>query len=226
MSPAGLGKLVGMALVLLAGCQQRQAGRGAHVPAPRCFLQLKRPSSGRLVLRRPISCEEPVSRYKVEGSVEHPARVTYLDSGGKIKLTYRIQYDQNKRPIMEERVYPTKPPKFRVKGRTDRVVVGGTLGGEWKAVTIRTKLDQKGRPLKMEKFVGADRAYSVVREYEGDRLKSESTYDGGGKLKFRSDYLDIDGQCTERMVDGAGKVLMERILDTSDVPPVQNPETE
>jgi hypothetical protein len=57
-------------------------------------------------------------------------------------------------------------------------------------------------------------------------LKSESTYDGGGKLKFRSDYLDIDGHPTERMLDGDGKVLMERILDTSGVPPVQHPEIE
>ena len=215
-----------MVLVLLAGCQERQIGRDAQVRAPQCFLQLKRPSSGRLVLRQPVSCQEPVSRYQVEGPVEHPARVTYLDPGGKTKLTYRIQYDQDKRPILEERVYHNKPPKFRVKGRSDRVVVGGTLGGEWKAVTIQTKLDQKGRPLKMEKFVGADRAYSVVREYEGDRLKSESTYAGGGKLKFRSDYLDIDGHPTERMVDGAGRVLMERILDTPGVPPVQHPEIE
>lgn len=214
---------MGMILVLLAGCQQGQSGRDAHAPAPQCFMQLKRPSSGRLVLRQPISCEEPVPRYKLEGSAKRPARVAYLDSGGKTKLTYRIQYDQEKRPILEERVYHTKPPKFRVKGRTDRVVVGGTLGGEWKAVTIRTQLDRKGRPLKVEKFVGADRAYSVVREYEGDRLKSESTYDGGGRLKFRSDYIDIDGRPAERMVDGAGKVLMERILDTPGVPPVQHP---
>jgi hypothetical protein len=54
-------------------------------------------------------------------------------------------------------------------------------------------------------------------------LKSESTCDGGGKLKFRLDYQGIDEQRTERMVDGVGK---ERILDTSGVPPVQDLETE
>jgi hypothetical protein len=226
MNPARSVRWVGLFLLVLAGCQQRQAARDAHAPDGKCFQQLKRPSAGRLVLRQPISCQEPVPRYRVEGPVERPARVVHLDAGGKSRLSYRIQYDQDQKPIFEERVYHTKPPRFRIKGRSDRVVVGGTLGGEWKAVTIRTELDQQGRPLKMEKFVGADRAYSVIREYAGDRLKSESTYNGGGQLKFRSDYLNIDGRPTERMVDGDGKVLMERILDTSGVPPVHNPEIE
>jgi hypothetical protein len=216
-----------MILVLLAGCQQSQSGREVRVPAPLCFKQLKRPAAGRLVLRQPISCDEPVSRYRVEGHLELPARVVHLDPDGKTRLTYRVQYDQKKmRPILEERVYHTKPPSFRVKGRNDRVVVGGTLGSDWKTLTIRTKLDQRGRPLEVEKFVGAERAYRVVREYQGDRLKSESTYDGGGRLKYRTDYIQIDGRPAERMVDGAGKVLMERMLDTSGVPPVHNPEIE
>ena len=214
-----------MILVLLAGCQQSQIDRQAPPPA-QCYKQLKRPSAGRLVLRQPVSCQEEIFRYRLEGEVQRPARVTYLDPGGKAQLTYRIQYGQDQKPVFEERVYHSKPPRFRVKGRTDRVVVSGTLGGEWKAVTIRTELDREGRPLKMEKFVGADRAYSVVREYQGSTLKSESTHDGAGKLKFRSDYLDIDGRRVERMVDGAGTVLMERILDTPGIPPVQHPEIE
>jgi hypothetical protein len=201
-------KRLGMILVVLTGCQQDQSERPAQPPPAQCFKQLKRASPGKLVLRQPVACQERVS----------PA--------GKTHLTYRIQYGQDQKPIFEERVYHSKPPRFKVKGRNDRVVVGGTLGGEWKAVTIRTELDGKGRPKKTEKYVGADRAYSVVREYEGDRLKSESTFDGGGKLKFRSDYLEIDGKRVERMVDGAGKVLMERVLDTSGNPPVQNPEIE
>lgn len=213
-------------LALLAGCQQAPRGRDAGAPVPPCYRQLKRPSAGRLVLRQPISCEEPVSRYRVEGPAQRPVRVDHLDPGGNTSLTYRIQYDKGNRPILEERVYHTKPPRFRVKGRTDRVVVGGTLGGEWKAVTIRTKLDQQGRALKMEKFVGADRAYSVVREYTGDGLQSESTYDGSGRLKLRSEYEEIGGRRFERMRDGDGKVLSERFLDTSGVPPVSNPETE
>ena len=209
-----------------AGCQQSRSSRDESAPAPLCFKQLKRSSPGRLVLRQPVSCEEAVPRYKVEGPAEQPARVAYLDPKGKAKLTYRIQYDRDGRPVLEERVYHTKPPRFRVKGRTDRVVTGGTLGGKWKAVTIRTRLDCEGRPQKMEKFVGADLAYSVAREYQAGVLVSESTFDGGGKLKFRSDYRDIDGRRHERMVDGAGKVLMERFLDTSGNPPVQNPEIE
>lgn len=224
-------KRLGMILVVLAafcavpfgaGCQQSQSERRARPPQAQCYKQLKRVSPGRLVLRQPVACQEQVFRYQLEGTPERPTRVTYLDSAGKTHLTYRIQYGQDHKPIFEERVYHSKPPRFKVKGRNDRVVVGGTLGGEWKAVTIRTELDGEGRPVKMEKFVGADRAYSVVREYHDNALKSESTYDGAGKLKFRSDYLDIDGRRTERMVDGAGKVLMERVLDTSGNPPVQN----
>jgi hypothetical protein len=219
-------KWLGMILVLLGGCQQDRSEQAKPPPAAQCFRQLKRSSPGRLVLRQPLACEERVSRYQLEGTPERPARVTFLDPAGKVHLTYRIQYGQDQKPIFEERVYHSKPPRFKVKGRTDRVIVGGTLGGEWKPVTIRTELDERERPKKTEKFVGADRAYSVVREYAGDRLKSESTFDGGGKLKFRSDYLEIDGKRIERMVDGAGKVLMERILDTPGVPPVQHPEIE
>ena len=217
-------KRLGMILILVVGCQQSQSEKPTQPHPAQCFKQLKRASPGRLVLRQPIACEEKVSRYQLEGTPERPARVTFLDSAGKVHLTYRIQYGPDHKPIFEERVYHSKPPRFKVKGRTDRVIVGGTLGGEWKAVTIRTELDEKERPKKTEKFLGADRAYSVVREYQGDRLKSESTYDGGGKLKFRSDYLEIDGKPIERMVDGAGKVLMQRILDTPGVPPVQHPE--
>lgn len=215
-----------MVLVFLAGCQQGHSERPARPPQAQCYKQLKRVSPGQLVLRQPIACQEKIFRYQLEGTPERPTRVTYLDPAGKAHLTYRIQYGQNHKPIFEERVYHSKPPRFKVKGRNDRVVVGGTLGGEWKAVTIRTELDEKGRPEKTEKFVGADRAYSVVREYKGDRLKSESTFDSAGRLKFRSDYMEIDGQKIERMVDGAGKVLMERNLDTSGKPPVQNPEIE
>jgi hypothetical protein len=219
-------KRLGMILVVLTGCQQGQSERPAQPNPAQCFKQLKRASPGKLVLRQPIACQEQVSRYQLEGTPERPTRVTYLDPAGKTHLTYRIQYGQDHKPIFEERVYHSKPPRFKVKGRNDRVVVGGTLGGEWKAVTIRTELDEKGRPKKTEKYLGADRAYSVVREYEGERLRSESTFDGGNRLKFRSDYLEIDGQRIERMVDGAGKVLMERVLDTSGNPPVQNPEVE
>ena len=217
-------KWLGMILLLLAGCQQDQGETRTRPTEARCFKQLKHVSPGRLVLRQPMACQEQVFRYQLEGTPQRPTRVTYLDPAGKTHLTYRIQYGQDQKPIFEERVYHSKPPRFKVKGRTDRVVVGGTLGGEWKVVTIRTELDEKERPKKTEKFVGADRAYSVVREYQGDRLKSESTFDGGGRLKFRSDYLEIDGQSLERMVDGDGKVLMERNLDTSGKPPVQNPE--
>jgi hypothetical protein len=209
-----------------AGCQQNQSEQLKRPSPEQCFKQLKRVSPGRLVLRQPVACQEQIFRYRLEGTPERPARITYLDPADKTRLTYRIQYGPDHKPIFEERVYHSKPPRFKVKGRTDRVIVGGTLGGEWKAVTIRTELDDKGRPEKTEKFVGADRAYSVVREYEGDRLKSESTLDGGGELKFRSDYKEIDGRRIERMVDGAGKVLMERVLDTSGKPPVQNPEIE
>jgi|GEM_PF-2091765 len=215
------------ALPVGAGCQQSQSESPARPPSPspaQCFRQLKRVSPGKLVLRQPVSCQEQASRYRLEGTLQRPTRVTYLDPAGKTRLTYRIQYGQDRRPIFEERVYHSKPPRFKVKGRNDWVVVGGTLGGEWKAVTIRTELDSKGRIKKMEKFVGADRAYSVVREYQGGRLKSESTFSGAGKLKFRSDFLEIDGKRVERMVDGDDKVLMERILDTSGKPPVQDPE--
>jgi hypothetical protein len=216
---------MGIVLFVLGGCQQNQSERPAPPPA-QCFKQLKRVSPGKLVLRQPIACGEQVFRYQLEGTLQRPTRVTYLDPSGKTKLTYRIQYGQNQKPIFEERVYHSKPPRFRVKGRNDLVVVGGTLGGEWKAVTIRTELDSRGRPKKMEKFVGADRAYSVVREYQEGQLRSTSTFDGAGMLKFRTDYLDIDGQRVERMVDGTGKVLMERNLDTSGKPPVQNHEIE
>jgi len=219
-------KWMGMILVLLFGCQQGQSERRTQPSTTQCFKQLKRVSPGQMVLRQPIACQEPVFRYQLEGTPGRPVRVTYLDPAGKARLTYRIQYGQDQKPIFEERVYHQKPPRFKVKGRTDRVIVSGTLGGEWKVVTIRTHLDEKGRPEKTEKFVGADRAYSVVREYAGDRLKSESTFDAGGKLKFRSDYVEIDGQSVERMTDGGGKVLMERNLDTSGKPPVQNHEIE
>jgi hypothetical protein len=210
-------------ILLLAGCQQSHSGAQARSPARLCFRQLKRPAAGRLVLRQPVSCEEAVSRYRLEGPVDRPARVIHLDPTGKTRLSYRIQYDRENRPILEERVYHTQPPSFRLKGRNDRVVVGGTLGGRWKALTIRTHLDARGRPLKMEKYLGGKRAYSVVREYEGDRLKSESTYDGAGGLKYRTDYVQIDGGTAERMLDGTGKLLMERMLDTSGIPPVHKP---
>jgi len=219
-------KWMGMILVLLVGCQPDQGEKRTRPLEARCFKQLKRVSPGKLVLRQPVACQEQVFRYELEGTTERPTRITYIDPAGKAHLTYRIQYGQDQKPIFEERVYHSKPPRFKVKGRTDRVVVSGTLGGEWKAVTIRTELDDKGRPEKTEKYVGADRAYSVVREYQGERLRSESTFDGGGRLKFRSDYLEIDGRRIERMVDGAGKVLMERVLDTSGKPPVQNLEIE
>ncbi len=213
---------MGTILLLLAGCQQNHSGSQARTPTRVCFRQLKRPAAGRLVLRQPVSCEEPVSRYRVEGPVDRPARVIHLDPAGKARLSYRIQYDQKKRPILEERVYHTKPPSFRLKGRNDRVVVGGTLGNRWKALTIRTHLDRRGRPLKMEKFRGGERAYSVVREYQGERVKTESTYDGAGRLKYKSEYREIEGRRFERMLDGSGEVLLERFLDTSEVPSVHN----
>jgi hypothetical protein len=216
---------MGIVLFVLGGCQQNQSERPVPPPA-QCFKQLKRVSPGKLVLRQPIACEEQIFRFQLEGNLQRPTRVTYLDPAGKTKLTYRIQYGRDQKPIFEERVYHSKPPRFRVKGRNDLVVVGGTLGSEWKVVTIRTELDSQGRPSKMEKFVGADRAYSVIREYREGQLTSTSTFDGAGKLKFRNDYLKIGGQDVERMVDGNGKVLMERNLDTSGKPPVQNPEIE
>ena len=119
-----------MILVLLWGCQQDQTGQPAR-PAPvQCFKQLKRVSAGVLVLRQPVACQEKAFRYRLEGTLQRPVRVEYLDPAGKARLTYRIQYGPDQKPIFEERVYHSKPPRFQVKGRTDKVIVGGTLGGE------------------------------------------------------------------------------------------------
>jgi hypothetical protein len=159
-----------------------------------------------LTLKKPVACSEPVSRYQKEG----PGLIKHLDPDGKNRLTYRVSHDPKGRPTAEERLYKLKPATFKLYGKGTKLEFSGRSQGKWEVVRIRIEIDQQGREVKMEKYVGADKALMVVREYLKDRLHSVSTYDGAGKLKNRTSFHDREGRRFERMLDAKGNVLMER----------------
>jgi hypothetical protein len=226
----GLRRRWWLVIVLLpwAGCSRPERAQEA------CFRELTREKPGRLVLSNPVSCTETVARYRVEGRPSRPVEVRYLDAEGNNHLTYRVDYDASGQPVLEERQYSFQPTAYKLYGGRRQLEFGMKKKAE--LTRIRTHLDPLGRPVKIEKYVGSRRSYRVIRIYGEDRLVSESTFDGEDRLKFRTIFETRDGRRVERMLDGAGKVLMERevegreggeveALDTSGGGRVQSPGT-
>jgi len=201
-------------ILLLGGVVACKGGKGQSVQdqAQVCFSKLNRPSAGRLRLTGPLDCDETVPRYRTQGPPDRPGEVVYLDGDGRVRMTYRVKYDSVGRPSSEERVMRLEAGDIKVYSRGDRMDFVRPLGAELKMVRIRTKLDRVGHAVEVAKYAGADLAYRMVRSYREGELKSEATYDGGGNLKFRSEFLVKDGRRVERMLDGKGKLLMEREL--------------
>ncbi len=201
-------------ILLLGGVVACKGGEGQSVQdqAEVCFSKLNRPSAGRLRLSGPLDCDEAVPRYRTQGPKDTPGEVVYLDGDGRVRMTYRVKYDSVGRPSSEERVMRLEAGDVKVYSRGDRMDFVRPAGAGLKMVRIRTKLDQSGHAVEVAKYAGAELAYRMVRSYSEGELKSEATYDGSGNLKFRSEFLVKDGRRVERMLDGEGKVLMERKL--------------
>lgn len=198
-------------------CEEQQADRRSQVRL-RCYRQLKRTAPGHLELRQPVGCDQAVIRYRVEGPTDPPRVVSHLDAAGHARLTYKVRYDQDGRPFLEERIYHRKPKRFKRFGGRERVEFLSSVRDDWQVVRILTRLDPQGRPIKTEKYVGADRVYSMERVYRDGLLVSETTRDGAGKVKFRSVYRREGDRRIERMVDGAGNLLLEREVGENEQP--------
>lgn len=188
-----------LVFLLVVACQDRK-------DEATCYLELDRPAPGRLTPRKPVACSAPVSRYKLEG----PGLIRHFDPDGNNRLTYRVSYDPQGRPTIEERAYQLKPATFKLYGKGGGLEFAGRAPGKWETTRIRIELDQRGREVKMEKFVGAGKVMRVEREYLNDQLHLVSTYDGAGQLKNRVSFQDLKGRRIERMLDAQGNVLMER----------------
>jgi len=223
-----LSLIVGLAATLACQACTRDKSSGT------CYLELTRESPGKLTLSGPVSCSEPASRYRLQGRPERPEKIDHLDPDGASRLSYQVSYDPQGRPVGEERVYHLKPAAYKLYGGRSMVEFSGRAPGKWEVVRILTEVDSRGRPTKTRKYLGSELQYSVVSEYEKNRLKSRSTYDGNQQLLNRISYFEKNGRPFERMQDSDGKVLMEREvaqkepkveqdLDTSGRGPVHRP---
>ncbi len=173
--------------------------------------------------------------YRAQGRSSRPEAVDFLDAAGEVRLGYRIRYSADGRPVFEERIFYNKPKDYSLYQRSDRVEFTSAPGRTWEVVRIRIDLDQRGRPSKMEKYVGARLEYTVRREFDAAGLKTESFFDADDELKLRSVFRTENGRRFETMLNGAGKVLLQRevdpgaairspeVLDSSTGYPVQTP---
>ncbi len=208
-------------VIIMGGVVACKGDKGQSVKnqAQTCFKELERPSAGRLLLSGPVACDQAGPRYRTQGPSDRPREVVFLDGGGRVKMTYRVSYDTQGRPMSEERIMRLDKGSLKVYNRGDRMDFVRPAGSGVSIVRIRTKLDQSGNAVEVAKYAGAELAYRMVRSYRAEELESEATYDGSGKLKFRSEFFTQDNKRMERMTDGQGKVLLERELKSVPQPP-------
>ncbi|MBW1808382.1 MAG: hypothetical protein JRJ87_09325 [Deltaproteobacteria bacterium] len=215
--------------VASGGCHKQAA---EDLAGQKCFSGFERPAPGKLNLSQPVSCSSASLKYRLEGTIERPDLVVLLDEDGQIRASYRIEYGQNDRPRFEERILRVEPPSVKVFSQGDRMEFVRPIRKKWQTIRIMSELDAAGRVVKIVKYSGAERTFSLVKEYAGDNLKTEAAFDKDGKLKYRSTFTKKGSKTIERMVDGSGKILLERelgqdkqgtteILDTSGHSPVQ-----
>ncbi len=184
-----------------------------------CYRNIEREAPGHLRLRQPVDCSRAVEHYRAEGRSDRPEAVDFLDAAGEVRLGYRVRYAADGRPVFEERIFYNKPKEFGLYQRGDRVEFTSAPGRTWEVVRIRTDLDSRGRPSRVEKYVGARREYTVRREFDAAGLKTESLFDADDELKLRSVFRTENGRRFETMLDGTGKVLLERWSEVLDSPP-------
>lgn len=162
-----------------------------------------------LRLAGPIACGAAQERFQALGPPSRPEAVVFLDRDGLSPLRYNLDYGPDGKVALEERVFSERPQKVRLFQRGDRVEFPVT---ERDVVVerLRTSLDPAGRPVRVEKYRGPDLVYRVERDYQGEELLAERTFDGRGALK---QALEVRGHGRERvevMTDGQGRELLRR----------------
>jgi len=202
--------LILLLVAVLSPACKKEGGKRAPVV---CYRNMERGSPGMLVLSGKVDCEASGSMYKLFGTRERPGKVFHIDDCGVKRASYEVRYDEQGRPVFEERIFRVESSKVRVFNRGDKMEFINPVRSMDETVRIRTRIDPAGHPVVVEKYHGADLAYRMKREYEGERLVSETAYDGDGRLKFRTNISAEKGRWIERMVDASGKVLLERELE-------------
>ena len=201
------------------GCATSACKREDHQTAKvaaSCYSKLERPSAGQLRLAGSLPCDKAVPRYRTQDPPAKPGLVEFIDAAGRVGMTYKVSYDAQGRPQSEERIIRLGVGHIRVYSRGDRMDFIKPAASGSQTVRIKTKLDQAGHAVEVSKYTGSKLAYRMQRVYGPAGLKSEATYDGAGKLKFRSEYYSKDGKRMERMFDGSGKQLLQRELKSVD----------
>jgi hypothetical protein len=199
---------------LVVGCQPSKPKIDPDSNSYRCYRELVRKTPGHISLHSELECSQSKTHYRQDISKNDQLFVEYVENGDQVKMSWRIEKYENGNPRLEERIFnfPLEQGRLFDNGK---VVKLGKSARRRSVVRIMTKLDQQGRPVKIEKYQGADKEYVVIRKYQGDRLGSEATYDGHAKLKFRSVYQYVDNHIIEKMEDGQGRILMERKIEPS-----------
>lgn len=207
-------------LLIALGCTTSACKREDHQPAEvaaSCYSKLERPSAGQLRLSGPLSCDEAAPRFRTQGPPDKPDLVEFINADGRLGMTYKVGYNAQGRPMSEERIIRLGASHIKVYSRGDRKDFVKPAGSGSQTVRIKTKLDQTGRAVEVSKYAGSELAYRMRRVYGPGGLESEATYDGAGKLKFRSEFYSKDGKRMERMFDGSGKQLLQRELKSFDM---------
>jgi len=218
------------AFCLVASSCHKQATEDSA--SQKCFTGFLRSAPGKIVLSQPVSCSDSSPRYRLEGTIQRPDFVAQLSDDGQVRASYRIEYDENDRPKLEERILHVEPPNVKVYNQGDQMEFVRPIRKKWQTVRIMSELDTAGRAVKIEKYSSAEKVYSLIREYSDENLVMEATFGKDGKLNYRSTFTKKGEKIIERMVDGKGKILLERelvkdkqgsteILDTSGHSPVQ-----
>jgi len=193
-----------------AGCPRGEAPAPTSTAGERCFEGLAVDAPGQVRLLGPIACGAGGARVRAVGPAERPTLVTQVDVDGQAAMSIRIERDAGGRPRLEERTLLAPARPLRVWDRGQRFEFA-TPGAEARLpVRVRTELDELGRPVRTEKRVGERLEFVVTRTFGPEGLEREVTADPSGKVRLERRFGTQDGRRIERMLDGEGRLLLER----------------
>jgi hypothetical protein len=199
--------LPGLLLAWTTGCSPSAGPADAGVS---CFREVALDAPGRPRLAQPVDCSAGGTLVQVEGPADRPVSLTKIDVQGQTALRIRIQRDSAGRPVREERTLQAPAQPLRVYDRGQRFEFA-TPGVEANLpVIILTDLDEQGRPVRTEKRVGARVEFRVTRTFGPEGLEREVTAEASGKVRLERRFSTENGRRIERMLDGEGKLLLER----------------